>query len=107
MPSPRRSARPLASPTSTRPTRGTKPPPSDRTSTVRKSALTSLASALVLAGAAGHGVSVLRTAHSADEPLRRVFDVRLIERGSQLSAIGNCSTCHTAPEGRPYAGGLP
>jgi hypothetical protein len=24
-----------------------------------------------------------------------------------LAAIGNCKECRTAPEGKPYAGGLP
>lgn len=28
-------------------------------------------------------------------------------RGSQLAAIGNCITCHTKADGRPYAGGRP
>lgn len=37
----------------------------------------------------------------------RSFDAALIARGAQLSAIGNCATCHTGPRGKSFAGGLP
>ncbi|PYE87853.1 c-type cytochrome [Phyllobacterium leguminum] len=30
-----------------------------------------------------------------------------IERGRYLATIGDCVACHTAPGGKPYAGGLP
>jgi mono/diheme cytochrome c family protein len=39
-------------------------------------------------------------------PSRASFDAALIERGSALAAIGGCVSCHTAPGGKPYAGGL-
>ncbi len=35
------------------------------------------------------------------------FDRALVLTGARLAAIGNCITCHTAPEGRAYAGGYP
>ena len=35
------------------------------------------------------------------------FDPRAVAMGSRLAAIGNCIDCHTAAEGRPYAGGRP
>jgi mono/diheme cytochrome c family protein len=35
------------------------------------------------------------------------FDPALVRLGSQLAAIGDCAVCHTAPEGRPFAGGRP
>ena len=35
----------------------------------------------------------------------RHFDAALVARGSELAAIGNCADCHTAPQGRAYAGG--
>jgi mono/diheme cytochrome c family protein len=35
---------------------------------------------------------------------RQSFD--LIERGRYLTVLGDCAACHTAPGGRPYAGGL-
>ena len=34
-------------------------------------------------------------------------DARLIARGAQLSAVGNCHGCHTRQGGEPYAGGFP
>lgn len=40
-------------------------------------------------------------------PARTAFDAQLVSRGAQLAAIGNCAVCHTAPLGRPYAGGYP
>ena len=32
---------------------------------------------------------------------------RSIARGAALAAIGDCVTCHTAPDGKAYAGGYP
>ncbi len=47
---------------------------------------------------------------SGDTPVaaagKRVFDATVIARGAQLSAIGNCATCHTRPGGQSFAGGL-
>jgi mono/diheme cytochrome c family protein len=42
-----------------------------------------------------------------DPPPRSSFDTASIERGAALTAIGGCTSCHTAPAGRTYAGGLP
>jgi mono/diheme cytochrome c family protein len=42
-----------------------------------------------------------------DPPARSTFATALIERGAALAAIGGCVSCHTAPQGEPYAGGLP
>jgi mono/diheme cytochrome c family protein len=42
-----------------------------------------------------------------EPPVRASFDAALVAHGAQLAAIGNCKDCHTAPEGKPYAGGLP
>jgi len=33
------------------------------------------------------------------------FDAASVARGARLAAVGNCVSCHTAPGGRPYAGG--
>ena len=35
------------------------------------------------------------------------FDAASVERGARLAAVGDCSSCHTASNGRPYAGGVP
>jgi mono/diheme cytochrome c family protein len=42
-----------------------------------------------------------------DPPARSTFDAALIQRGAGLAAIGGCVSCHTVPQGKPYAGGLP
>ena len=34
-------------------------------------------------------------------------DAASIERGRYLAVIGDCTACHTAPGGQPFAGGLP
>ena len=31
----------------------------------------------------------------------------MIERGRNLATLGDCAACHTAPGGKPYAGGVP
>ncbi|MFC5497398.1 c-type cytochrome [Caenimonas terrae] len=43
-------------------------------------------------------------AQSAPAP-RSAFEPGLLRQGEQLAAIGNCASCHTAPEGPPFAGG--
>jgi len=35
------------------------------------------------------------------------FDKQLVLKGARLAAVGNCITCHTAHDGRAYAGGYP
>jgi mono/diheme cytochrome c family protein len=34
-------------------------------------------------------------------------DVQLAKRGQYLAVAGDCVACHTAPHGKPFAGGLP
>lgn len=43
----------------------------------------------------------------ADQPLTSPPDKRLVARGAQLSAVGNCHGCHTRGGGAAYAGGFP
>src|SRR5262245_19814214 len=40
-------------------------------------------------------------------PDRSSFDRELVQRWPELAAIGNCSVCHTAAGGKPFAGGRP
>ncbi|MGZ8264894.1 MAG: c-type cytochrome [Burkholderiales bacterium] len=40
-------------------------------------------------------------------PPRTSFNTTSVVRGASLAAIGGCVSCHTAPGGHPYAGGLP
>ena len=36
---------------------------------------------------------------------RATFDPSTVSRGAHLAAVGNCVSCHTAPGGKPFAGG--
>ena len=69
---------------------------------------------MILAGSMLLGVLAL--AGSIDRPLvaaaveapeRASFDAAVVAKGAELAAIGNCRSCHTQPEGAPFAGGLP
>jgi mono/diheme cytochrome c family protein len=40
-----------------------------------------------------------------ESPAAASFDPGLVRKGGELAALGNCNTCHTAPGGKPYAGG--
>ena len=42
-----------------------------------------------------------------EPPARSTFDGALIAKGASLAGIGDCVSCHTAPEGKAYAGGYP
>lgn len=42
---------------------------------------------------------------AAPAPSTASFDPAVIRHGAQLAAVGDCSTCHTAPDGASYAGG--
>ena len=63
---------------------------------------------LLVAAAAGILLSCsapTATPDSARAP--RSFDRATVSKGAQLAALGNCVTCHTAPGGKPFAGGYP
>ena len=36
-----------------------------------------------------------------------VFDEATVARGKLLAAMGNCGSCHTTKDGKPFAGGVP
>ncbi len=40
-------------------------------------------------------------------PIAASFDPALVAKGEKLADAGYCLTCHTPPNGKPYAGGLP
>jgi nicotinate dehydrogenase subunit B len=40
-------------------------------------------------------------------PAPNQFPAALVERGASLVKIGNCASCHTAPQGPAFAGGVP
>jgi mono/diheme cytochrome c family protein len=41
-----------------------------------------------------------------DPPPANSFEAGLVEQGAELAAVGGCTTCHTVPGGRAFAGGL-
>jgi mono/diheme cytochrome c family protein len=42
------------------------------------------------------------------DPSRQArLDPELVRKGANLAALGDCNTCHTAPDGQDFAGGLP
>jgi hypothetical protein len=42
------------------------------------------------------------------DPTRQArLDPGLVRKGANLAALGDCNTCHTAPDGQAFAGGLP
>ena len=43
----------------------------------------------------------------SEPPAVASYDRAVVARGAQLAAAGNCVTCHTAPGGKPFAGGYP
>src|ERR1700676_3435361 len=66
------------------------------------------AAGLVLAGTAG--VAFLACEHEM-APIARPepasFDKAVVERGRVLANYGDCTACHTRPDGQPFAGNLP
>ena len=61
-----------------------------------------------LAALLGTGAcSTIAVIEPVEPPPRSSFDAMLIATGAELAAIGNCAVCHTASNGKPYAGGRP
>ena len=72
---------------------------------LRKTLLIVVVAVLIVGGAAA--ALVWRPAiDPVGRPTAASFDPALVKRGGELAAIGNCVTCHTAPGGRAFAGGL-
>jgi mono/diheme cytochrome c family protein len=65
-----------------------------------------LALALTLAFAIGRHASPAGAATPAPSA-NATYDPALVAKGAWLAAIGNCNTCHTASNGRTFAGGRP
>lgn len=49
--------------------------------------------------------AMCETAHAADPT--SADTAAQLKRGQYLATAGDCVACHTAPEGKPFAGGLP
>ena len=64
--------------------------------------------ALALVGGGGFLAFAHRPAIEAIEPPAPTsFASETVRRGEELAVLANCNTCHSAPGGAPYAGGLP
>jgi alcohol dehydrogenase (quinone), cytochrome c subunit len=46
-------------------------------------------------------------AQSVAKPAAPGADGGLVQRGAYLAKVGDCAACHSAPRGKPFAGGLP
>ncbi|SAL42890.1 gluconate 2-dehydrogenase (acceptor) [Caballeronia peredens] len=64
-----------------------------------KNAFKPLVAALFACGA---GFGIVQSAHAAD-----AANDALVARGAYLARAGDCVACHSAPRGKPLAGGLP
>lgn len=66
--------------------------------------------AVVVAGAILIAAFFAWARHPAIDPIAppdpHGLDTALVRRGAQLAALGNCNTCHTAPGGKSFAGGV-
>jgi mono/diheme cytochrome c family protein len=79
------------------------PSPIDRVARPARALLgTVFAGAIAIGGCSSTG-----TIAPVSPPAVQTFAKDLIVRGERLAAIGNCVTCHTARDGKPYAGGFP
>ncbi|PXW14610.1 Cytochrome c, mono-and diheme variants [Paraburkholderia caballeronis] len=59
------------------------------------------------AAAAFAAVSALCASAAVAAPAPASADAALVQRGAYLAQLGDCAACHTAPHGKPFAGGLP
>ena len=70
----------------------------------------SIVAVVIVAGIAGGAFHVFYNSSMHEEdrgtPSGPVT-AALIERGEYLTQASDCAACHTAPNGKPFAGGLP
>jgi mono/diheme cytochrome c family protein len=73
----------------------------------RRTILWTIAAAVAI-GAAGFAfIAYEREIPPIARPDPASFDKALVERGRVLANYGDCSACHTRPDGPPFAGNLP
>jgi mono/diheme cytochrome c family protein len=69
--------------------------------------LSGLLIACLVAGAGFFAFSWRSSLDPIPVPDARSFPPELVSQGAVLASAGNCTTCHTAPGGKPFAGGFP
>lgn len=72
-----------------------------------KSIAVALAAVVVLGSVAACTMGWHKSIDPIDPPAPASFSKDEIARGMQLAAVGDCMACHTALNGKPFAGGLP
>src|ERR1700746_1627445 len=82
-------------------------PPRNETGMVLSKRRLAALAALVLIAAGAAGAAALWQPAIAPIASPPSFPPDQVARGAELAAIGDCAVCHTAPNGRPYAGGRP
>ncbi|MGU7782093.1 c-type cytochrome [Burkholderia sp. PU8-34] len=53
------------------------------------------------------GIMVEPSIAPIEPPAPTAFDPQLVRAGARIVALGDCIVCHTAKDGKPFAGGLP
>jgi len=71
-----------------------------------RKALLAIVVAIVIVGGAAAALAWRPAIDPVRRPAAASFDPALVKRGGELASIGNCISCHTAPGGRTFAGGL-
>jgi mono/diheme cytochrome c family protein len=71
-----------------------------------RKALLVLIIAVVIVGGAAAALAWRPAIDPVRRPAAESFDPSLVKRGGELAATGNCATCHTRPDVRPFAGGV-
>lgn len=67
-----------------------------------------VAAVVLLAGLAiGIGIMYEPPISPVPSPAPASFDPQLVREGARVVALGDCIVCHTAKNGKPFAGGLP
>jgi mono/diheme cytochrome c family protein len=77
-------------------------------SAMRRAQAAVVSAAVVIAVACAGAVALVYKPELAgiDTSRKLSFDPALVRRGAELAAVGDCNTCHTAPNGKTFAGGL-
>jgi mono/diheme cytochrome c family protein len=61
----------------------------------------------IAAGLSAHLLASMGGPAALEAAQPTIANPALIEEGGYLAAAGDCSSCHTRPDGRPFSGGLP